>query len=147
MRIYITTKINQKPDRVFSLFNKELFLALVPPGLKVQLLRFDGCKTGDEVHLLIKFPFAEQKWFSKITAHSFSDSNYSFIDEGIELPFFIKQWKHIHTVKSGESDNCSEIIDDISFESGSIIIGWLVYPFLYFTFLYRRPIYKQFLDV
>ncbi|POY35714.1 hypothetical protein C3K47_13210 [Solitalea longa] len=147
MHIYITTNVKQPPEKVFSQFNKALFVALQPPGLKTELLRFDGCKTGDEVHLVIKFPFFKQKWFSKITDDNCTHSCYSFTDEGFVLPFFLKKWKHVHTIKWVEDKKCTEVIDDINFEPSSFIIGLFIYPLLYSSFLYRKPIYKKYLDV
>ena len=122
-------------------FTKDLFLSLNPPFPKVKLLRFDGCKSGDEVGLELNFLFFRQKWISKIIEDKEDNQSWYFVDQGTTLPFFLKSWKHKHIVENLRSD--SMIIDQISYTSGYWIMDLLLYPVLLLQFLYRKPIYRK----
>ncbi len=139
MRIKIKTKVNKDYKAVFEQFDKDLFLALNPPIMPVKLLRFDGCKTGDEVH--IQLPF-KTLWISDITEFSASEKEIYFIDEGRKLPFPLKKWKHKHRIIK-LSENETLIVDDINFSTNFILLDILIYPTLFLQFLYRKPIYKK----
>lgn len=142
MRICIRSKVEQPIEKVFSGFNEELFLALNPPGIPVELLRFDGSEKGDEVHLKLKFPGFPQIWVSEIIDSGNSDQEIFFIDEGRKLPFFLSHWHHQHRiVKDGSG---SIIVDDISFRGRFPFLSVLLYPALYLQFLYRKPVYRRF---
>jgi ligand-binding SRPBCC domain-containing protein len=141
MRIRIITDVNQSVSKVFEGFNETLFLQLSPPFPPVKLLRFDGCKKRDEVHLQLSFIFFKQQWISVITEFQNNEGEIYFIDEGISLPFFLKSWKHKHLIKTHQST--TQIIDDIEFSTGTTITNMLFYPLLYLQFLYRKPIYKK----
>ncbi len=138
MRIVIKTKVAQDYRQVFAGFNEELFLALVPPLTPLKLLRFDGCKLGDEVRLRVYF----MDWFSEITAQGEREREIFFIDEGTRLPFTFSYWKHHHQMISLVDGGC-EIVDDIQYES-PLFLGPLLYPLLYFQFWYRKRIYKRY---
>ena len=145
MKIYIATLVKQKPEIVINQFNKELFMALAPPGIKVELTRFDGCIKNDEVHLVLDFIFFKQKWNSLIIDNGKDEKGIFFVDQGIKLPFFLKRWKHIHRVDY--SQDGSKIVDDITFSTGLILTDLLMYPILYLQFLYRKPIFRKKFDV
>ena len=55
MHIQITTTVAQDFETVFGRFDEDLFLALNPPLLPVQLNCFDGCNKGNEIHLTLLF--------------------------------------------------------------------------------------------
>ncbi|MGH1366304.1 MAG: SRPBCC family protein [Calditrichia bacterium] len=141
MRIRITTTVEQSVSEVFSGFTEELFLALNPPGIPVELLRFDGCIKGDEVHLKLKFPGFPQLWVSEIVDSGNSDDEIYFIDEGRTLPFFLSYWRHQHRIVRKGSG--STIIDDITFRGKFPFVSILLYPALYLQFLYRKPVYGR----
>lgn len=122
-------------------FTEDLFLSLNPPFPKVKLLRFDGCKSGDEVGLELNFLFFRQKWISKIIEDKEDNQSWYFVDQGTTLPFFLKSWKHKHIVENHRS--YSMIIDQISYTSGYWITDLLLYPALLLQFLYRKPIYSK----
>jgi ligand-binding SRPBCC domain-containing protein len=144
MKIAVSTPVKQDYKQVWQGFTRELFLALAPPLTPINLLRFDGCKKNDEVHLEIDFGLMRQVWRSKITAQQENENEIYFIDEGIELPFFLSKWKHKHRIlKQGVG---SMIIDEIEFESFGGFGSFSVYPTLYFQFLYRQPIYQRWFD-
>lgn len=142
MRLTIKTSVNQSAKEVWDGFTKDLFLALSPPFPKVRLLRFDGSTKGDMVGLELDFVFFKQKWISHITENGEDDKEIYFIDQGQELPFFLKQWSHHHRIL--KQDKGAIIVDDIKFSTGSILGDLLLWPGMFFQFLYRKPIYKKF---
>jgi len=142
MKIEIKTKVGATVNRVKEGFDEKLFLSLSPPFPPVRVLRFDGCKKGDRVGLQLNFLLFKQNWESLITAEVSTESEFSFVDEGVVLPFFLKRWKHHHLVLS-EPKGGSCVIDDISFSTGWVLTDYLMYPLLYFQFLYRKPIYRK----
>ena len=143
MKMLIKTRIHKDYNFVFSKFNQDLFKSLKPPLLNLEVLRFDGCKKGDEIHLNIGFGPFSIKWISHITENSNGENENLFIDEGYLLPPPLKYWKHIHRVKKISEDLC-EIQDDIEFSSGNQFLDTILYPTLYFQFSLRNPAYKKF---
>ena len=73
----IKTKINKDYQFIYSHFNKNLFLFLAPSNLR--LLRFDGSKTGDIVH--IQFSFPKEEWISEIIHDEKTENHILFIDK------------------------------------------------------------------
>jgi ligand-binding SRPBCC domain-containing protein len=142
MKIIIRTRIEKNYQLIFSKFNLKLFQALKPPFAKLSVVRFDGCKPGDEVHLNINFFGLEQKWISHITRDFRGDYEIYFIDEGATLPPPLKKWKHTHRVQK-INELASFVIDDIEYSGGSKLIDLLIYPGLYLLFLCRVPVYKR----
>lgn len=142
MRITIRTEVSQSLEKVFSAFDRNLFLKLSPPFPPVKLLRFDGCSKNDEVHLELSFVFFRQKWVSVITENKMNDNLIYFIDKGKILPFFLKNWKHKHILE--RIKNGTLITDDIEFNTGSIISDVMVLPLMYIQFIYRKPVYKRY---
>jgi ligand-binding SRPBCC domain-containing protein len=141
MKIIIKTTVGLEFLKVKEGFNKDLFLKLAPPFPPVKLLRFDGSKKGDQVSLELNFFLFKQTWTSLITEDKTTENEFYFIDEGVQLPFFLGYWKHRHRVVS--SSTGSTIIDEIDFEGKGIFFTPLLYPALFLQFLFRRPIYKK----
>ncbi len=96
MNLYFKTPVKGSVEKVLSGFNKELFMNLKPPGVKVDLRRFDGCKKGDLIELELVSPFGKQVWEGKIIENYESENEAYFIDIGVKLPFPIKSWRHKH---------------------------------------------------
>jgi ligand-binding SRPBCC domain-containing protein len=141
MKINIETAVEQDYLSVKDGFDESLFSKLSPPFPPVRLIRFDGSKRGDVVSLELNFIFFKQKWTSLITEEYTDSSEYYFIDEGTELPFFLKKWKHKHRIiKKGTG---SIIRDEITFEGKPGLLGIFLYPAMYLQFLYRKPIYRK----
>ena len=143
MHIVIRTPVQGHYRRVLAQFDQSLFDQLTPPGAQVELVRFDGSHKGDLVHLRLKllgrFP---QDWISEITEEVITPEQAWFVDEGVELPFFLASWRHRHLVeKVSAEESC--IVDDITFRSPYRLLDWLLYPVLYLQFAYRRPIYQR----
>lgn len=142
MRIIITTNVNQNYKTVFQGFTKTLFLALAPPFPKVNLLRFDGCEKGDQVHLEIDMIFFKQRWDADIIESSERKNEHYFIDNGSKLPFFLKTWRHHHRI-IGKENNSTDIVDDFEYTTPFFLFDYLMYPVFYLQFAARSPIYKK----
>ena len=68
MNLFFETQVASPLFTVKAGFNEELFRALKPPFVSLKVERFDGCKKGDEVHLMLGTPGFLQKWVSHITS-------------------------------------------------------------------------------
>ena len=143
MKIYIETRVAGDFREVFAGFTKDLFVELTPPGIPVRLLRFDGSKTGDVVHLELKFPGFTQQWISTITADACSDAECYFIDEGTHLPFFLSAWRHVHRIRRAPDGRGAIITDDIEFKCPLPGMSLGVYPVLWRQFRTRGPVYQR----
>ncbi len=137
MNIKLESRVDTSFETVCNNFSKELFTYLLPPG--AQLLKYDGSRKGDHVHL--KLPLAGE-WLSEIVENESSDDHVYFVDEGRILPAPLKNWRHIHHIyKDGEG---ARIVDDMHFSSGSKFLDGLIRPFLYISFLPRKTQYAKF---
>lgn len=146
MRIVIKTQVEQTAQEVFNGFNQDLFKALNPPFPLVEVLRFDGCQLHHETHLLLNFILFKQKWVSVNTDYSHKAHEIFFIDEGKQLPFFLKYWKHKHLIVTDTAQK-TWIIDDITFKSYFLLADLLLYPLMWLQFAFRKPIYKKYFKV
>ena len=141
MKILIETPIAKNFLEVFSLFNVKLFKALKPPLTDIDVIRFDGCAVGDEVHLQVKLLYLiKQNWKNKITSAHQNDHEASFTDEGLVIPTPMRSWKHVHTVRKVDDDHCV-VVDDIDYTCGSEILDRMLYPVLWSMFKARGPVY------
>lgn len=134
------TEVGSSLEKVKAGFNVELFKALKPPVLTLDVARFDGCSEGDEVHLRVGLGL-KVEWISLITKEIETQNEWSFIDEGKKLPFPLTAWRHHHRVI--KSDDEAIIIDDISFRCGTGLLSKLMKPLLYLQFVGRGPVYQK----
>ena len=141
MKITIETAVEQGYLDVKSGFDASLFIKLSPPFPPVRLIRFDGSRKGDFVTLELDFIFFRQKWTSEITDDRTTDLEFFFVDQGVELPFFLKTWRHKHRVIS--SGIGSLIRDEIEYEAPIEFLTYLLYPVLWAQFAYRKGIYRR----
>jgi ligand-binding SRPBCC domain-containing protein len=141
MRLHLQTAVACSYLEVKAGFTESLFAKLAPPFPPVKVLRFDGCKAGDTVDLELNFIFFKQKWTSKITEDYCDAAEFSFVDEGILLPFFLGKWRHCHRILAQPSG--SVISDEIEFEGAFSWMTPLLYPVLWLQFWYRKPIYRR----
>lgn len=139
-RIHLETTVSADFQSVISNFDRKLFDALKPPLIPLKLIRYDGEKTGDEIHLALGFG---QKWISLITDHGVAEKEWFFVDEGKVLPWPLRYWKHVHKVLKTDN-NVTMLIDDISFGTGYSVLDAFMYPFLYLQLSWRKPTYKKF---
>lgn len=146
MQLKLTTAVKADYQSVWKGFDKNLFLALAPPGAKVEVVRFDGCVKGDVVQLKLKMPLMPvQNWTSHIIENGFTTEEAWFIDQSQahELPFFLKTWQHRHGIVR-RADGGTDIVDDIQYTAPFGLMTVLMYPVLWLQFAWRKPIYKRF---
>ena len=146
MRILFKTPVSLPFENIREKFDQKLFYYLSPPIIPFKILRFDGCKKDDEIHLELGFLSVKQKWVSVITSEETNLKGWSFIDEGKVLPWPLSYWKHHHRVDK-ISENESEIVDDIEYKCSPEFMGPLVAPFLWSLFAIRPYRYKKFFKV
>jgi ligand-binding SRPBCC domain-containing protein len=147
MKIYISTKVENKLENIHAKFNRDLFEKLSPPLVGLKIERFDGCLKGDEIHLLLDtLGIRKTSWISIITTSEINAKEFYFIDEGLVLPPPLVYWKHVHRVEKIDDNNCF-VIDNIEYKTKSLMMDKILYPALYSIFLYRCPIYKYELGV
>jgi ligand-binding SRPBCC domain-containing protein len=142
MHFIISTTVNGHYKKVMAAFDLQLFKALQPKGITMQIEKFTGSKKGDAVHIKFIKPFAAE-WISEITNDGENETESFFIDKGTKIPFGIAQWQHKHIVKNKSATSC-EIIDDITFEGVNKIWSILLWPALYISFLQRKAVYKKY---
>jgi len=141
MKIVLDTLVEKNYLEVKAGFNEELFRRLSPPFPPVKVLRFDGCTTGNKVELELSFLLFKQKWVSLITEDKTTENEFYFIDEGIELPFFLGKWRHKHCIISQGLG--SLIRDEIEFTGPYFWLTPVLFPALWIQFWYRKPIYRK----
>jgi ligand-binding SRPBCC domain-containing protein len=146
VKIVFVSPIKRSVEIVKAGFTKDLFIALSPPFPPFELKRFDGCKTGHEVHIVLRPPGMTQNWVSLITEDKENDSEWYFVDEGKVLPWPLSYWRHKHRVVKVLNDECN-IIDEIEYKTSPSWLGPLIYPVLWSTFAIRPSRYKKFFGV
>ena len=144
MRFQILTPVKGNLRKVFAGFDHNLLLQLTPPGVKMELLRFDAPdKPGGRIQLRITLlGMIRQEWTNEFPEYALSDAECHFVDVGVVMPFPIKMWRHDHRVLS-DGPNRAIINDDVSFKTGFFLMDFLLYPILWLQFRYRRPIYRR----
>ncbi len=141
--ILISTFIPGKdPQAIWQQFDNNLLEKANPPWVSAELMRYDGNQVDDQVHLRINLVLFKQDWVSVITHYHEDENGYDFIDEGKQLPFFLKSWQHHHVIR--KEGGGTTIIDDIRFNTGTWLTDLLFYPLLYMQFWYRKPVYKKY---
>ena len=143
MRVTLRTAVVQLPAQVMSGFTRELFVALAPPFPRLRVHRFDGCRTGDEVHIELDTLVNRLPWTSLIVADGEQpDGTHFFIDEGQVLPPPLRYWRHRHLIEPGPNGG-SVIVDDLEYRTASRLLDALLYPAMWAQFAWRRPIYRR----
>lgn len=143
MKILIKTVVEQDYKKVHKRFDENLFKALKPPFPPMELQRFDGSRKGDEVHMRLNFIFFKQNWNAKIIEDGAKKNELYFIDIGSKLPFFLKDWRHYHSIQKLENGE-TLIVDDIDYKTPSFLLDYLMYPVMYLQFFMRKPVYKKY---
>lgn len=146
MRLCLVSDLSVSLDSVKRGFNRDLFLKLTPPGLRLDVLRFDGCRVGDEIHLVIRSLGMKQHWISLITDENSATAEWSFVDQGKRLPWPLLSWKHYHRVVTLDGKT-SKIIDDVNFECIRSWMNVFLYPVLWFFFATRPMRYRKYFEV
>lgn len=141
--IQIITEFTGNAQQVINGFTQELFMALKPPFVPMQLLRFDGCNIADEVHLLLGIAPIRQKWVSIIVESEQKDTYLRFVDKGVVLPFPFSDWRHEHIVMQ-RPGGIVRIEDNISYATKPKVAASLLHPLLLLQFGYRKKAYPRF---
>ncbi len=144
MKIKIISPVSLPAKKVWRGFDNNLFLALTPKFPPVKLLRFDGSRKGDVVSLELNFLLFKNLWTSHIVDSGETQNSFWFVDEGVELPFFLSNWKHRHIVQAIEKEQCF-IIDEIEYKAkGGKVFDLIWYLPLYLQFSARKSLYKKY---
>ena len=138
----LVTQVDGTVSSVFERFDRKLLETLVPPGMSFKLKRYDEpVKPGSMVEVETKvFGLIPQFWRTEITEWVESGEESFFTDEGLKLPFPLKQWKHRHIVRKASEG--VEIVDDVEFSAGWL--SWLMYPAIWLQFAWRKPKYRKY---
>lgn len=142
MHLFYETLVSRPPAEVFRGFTRELFVALNPPWVPMELVRFDGCQVNDEVHVSLGLAGIKLRWVSRITAAGAEAGSFYFVDEGVELPPMFRSWRHYHGIEAHPQG--TRIVDDIHYACPAPGLAAALYPGLALQFRYRRPIYRKF---
>lgn len=150
MRLTIHTTVEKPYDEVFAGFTFDLFTKLTPKYPPVVVKRFDGCNTGDEVHIEMTLPVLNrtETWISrivrsgKVEGHSTYTDEYFFVDEGVELPFFLTFWRHTHRIIRDASGG-AVIVDDIEYRTPFWLTPFVA-PVISAQFRARQPMYQEY---
>lgn len=143
MRLTFHTVVQRPLPFVAERFDERLFRYLTPPLPPVRIVRYDGQRPGDEVHLELNFLLFRQRWISRIVSARTNPEEVNFVDEGIRLPFFLGRWHHRHRLLAMGS-HATAIVDEIEFEAPVPWLSPLLAPALMGQFLARRPRYQSF---
>lgn len=143
MKLFFKTPISKPFEKVRDGFTRDLFVYLSPSFIPSELIRFDGCKKNDEVHIKLGPGPISQKWISLITFEETNAAGWSFIDEGKVLPWPLRYWKHHHRVDKISSNECC-IVDDIEYACTNKLLDTLVKPFLWSVFAIRPKRYQTY---
>ncbi|HKK87935.1 MAG TPA: hypothetical protein VJ917_03735 [Saprospiraceae bacterium] len=144
MRVVIQAEVSGHYKQVFNAFDEKLFRYLLPSFPKMELKKFTGSSKGDVVHIYMHV-LGGQDWVSDITEDACSSNECYFVDEGRQLPFPLRSWRHKHRILK-TADQTSIIRDEIEFSSGFQLLDYLIYPFLYLAFYPRKKAYKKFFE-
>jgi ligand-binding SRPBCC domain-containing protein len=145
MRITLSKTVLAPPESVWAGFNRQLFEKLAPFFPRLKVIRFDGCQLGDQLELELHFGLFRQRWVGEITEQASTEDEIFFVDEGRELPFFLKRWRHRHRLLRVPEG--TRIVDEIEFNSPLGVCGdWLLAPGLWWQFRGRHPIYSAVFD-
>ncbi len=145
MNLKFENTVNFSFNKVVKNIGKDMFMALNPPWNPMKLLRFDGTKVSDEVHLELNLGIKNVPWISKIVKSELNDVEFNFIDIGLKILPGMKSWHHQHIFRKIDNDK-TLIIDDISFETENGFLDLLYRNLISIQFLYRRYAYKNFLS-
>jgi ligand-binding SRPBCC domain-containing protein len=146
MRFCLSTFVGHPdPRAVLARFDERLFRALAPPFPRLRIDEFGGSQPGAVVAVTMDWGLLRQPWVSRITAAGDSATEAWFVDEGEQLPWPFRQWRHRHVVRADPARGGCLIIDDLTYHTGSPLLDWLARPALWALLAYRKPIYRRWL--
>ncbi len=140
--LLITHYVGGSVAGVFDGFTRDLFERLSPKLPPAKLLRYDGNQVGDWVVIRLGIPPLSQTWRSVITANERGAAESLFVDEGRQLPWPLKFWRHVHRIQA-EAPGRVAIVEDITFTTDSRLMDKLMRPVIRAQFKARGPKYRQ----
>lgn len=141
----IVSTVDVSLERVSNDFGESLFKALQPTFPPNALINYDGDHIGGLVQIRLGIPPLSQMWVSEIVSKSSGDGYWQFVDEGTQLPFPLKSWRHIHRLED-KGDDATTIIDDITFSTNSVILDALLLPIMRKMFSSRKEGYRRYFE-
>ncbi|HSI91480.1 MAG TPA: hypothetical protein VK927_10220 [Adhaeribacter sp.] len=141
MEFKIRTDVAQRFADADKTFDKEMLLKLNPKFPPYKITRFDGLEQGDRVHVEFNFGLFKDGWEYVIAEKMAGENYWSFVDEGVKMPFFLKHWHHRYAIQ--QEGGQTFVTDTVVFRSPFRLLDYLLYPWLYLHFMYRKPVYKK----
>jgi ligand-binding SRPBCC domain-containing protein len=144
MKMTLRTAVRGDHASVYAGFTKDLLLQMTPPGMKLELLRYDEpTEIGSIVHLkMTMFGIIRQEWYMHIVDKVEEKDKSWFTDEGIRLPGFLKTWQHQHLIE--QQGDHSVIVDAVTYSGRNVLLSYLIYPVIWMQFALRKPYYRKF---
>ncbi len=139
-RVRVKTKVKAKAKDIIKSFDVDFFLKLSPPFLDVEVNQFDGYKTEDSIKITTNFLGYYQFWHNQVIDYFETDKEVSFIEQAIETPFPVTSWQHKHKIIQIDDEHCY-IIDDVEYSCINFFFENMIYPAVFLTMYYRRPVY------
>lgn len=122
-------------------FNNILFLKHLTKLLPVKIIEWDGTYDGAKAHLAFWF-FGWRDFIVNHRENIEDDVKFSFVDEGISLPFYLKSWRHIHGAY--KERDLIIIKDEVNFTTDSKFLDLIIFPMLVMPIIIRKILYKTY---
>lgn len=144
MKIILKSKVKKDFRLVADGYNETLFRYLLPPFGLASLVRYDGQKPGDIVHIRFRIPLFND--FKVVIRDVWtSPKEYRFVDRGLMMPFGMKFWQHTHRVVSLK-ERSTALIDLIEYQTPWWLTDLLLFPLLFLFFLPRTWQYRRYYE-
>jgi len=142
MRYVQRVKINCSDIKtVKDEFNNLLFLKHLTKPLPVKIIEWDGTEDRAKAHLAFWF-FGWRDFIVQHKNNVETKSEFSFIDEGKSLPFFLKKWRHKHGAY--KTKDYITIKDEVFFTTKNTILDLTLFPVLVLPIIIRKVLYKTY---
>ena len=147
MTLYFKTELPDVPlETVKKHFSRDLLESLLPAWPKAKILRYDGDKQGDEIHVQLAMPWGKHLWVTHVIASTQSPDEYSFIDESYTPPPPLSYWHHTHTLQATPDKKGTFIIDSIECKTKPYFLAFFMKWVLTTQFKARDPQYKAYFN-
>lgn len=141
MKFKIKTPVEQSFQEADRTFDAAYLVELNPQFPPFKILRYDGIENSKEVEIELNFFLFKQRWIYVISDKKETAQEWSFADTGKKTPFFLKSWYHQYQMLNDGGRLL--LCDTVVFKTPFFLLDYLLYPWLYMHFLYRRPVYKK----
>lgn len=147
IEVKVITRVDNRFAEVRRLFSQSLLEKLNPPFPVARIVRYDGESVNDEVWISLHFILFKQVWKSRIISNEEHSQHFFFVDQGEQLPFFLKSWQHTHGLRSVNHGRSTEIIDALRFTTPWWLPEFIAKPLFTGLMRYRRPLYQKHLGL